>query len=261
MWNRGIVVAAVALVLLLPLKSSAWWVFGPKDTQKEDKVIEAAPVTKEFSIPPLRMTPGLLDTTRVVEGRCAETYGGLADALAVILGGDITPSMEFSTIRISGETGRAGKNFYCFYDSSSEGDTILNATSTFPTNRPMYLCRYGLTIEDSRNMNCVIPSDVIEKVDAAKAQLTSVGWSDELALTDKIDANQEGDAYYEGWSYIFPYVDDVPYLQFFRFGSSGDILLLRALVGYEKMVQFMTSPAHYMLCIPDNIDSFADRCR
>ncbi len=220
---------------------------------RQVKTIKAADVPArkpvQVKIPALTGTAPLIDVNKVTAGHCAAAYNGISSALASAP----SPSVIFRNVGIVGETGSVNQEFKCFFEGAAPA--VEDAFSVSSLGEEMAKCRYGF--RDSRwNRACIHPQDIRDKMDVVKEQLWSRGWTDASAINPGVEANQAGGLFYGGFTSIAA----VPYIEFGRF-ISGDVMLIRALAGFEIADQFMRSGSNYMMCVADDIVSFANRCR
>ena len=226
------------------------------------------------------------DSNEETAAHCATAYQEIANALAAAP----SPSLTFFNSGVSEEMGSFRQKFECFFEGVAP--TIENSMEARTGAEELSKCRDGLRDADW-NRNCVHPQDIRPKMNEVKAELAAAGWNDSIAVNPTLPHNQV-DSLMSG---AFEDIDIVPYIVFYRTrmdgdivlptGTTGDLMLLRALAGFEDADKFFRAelppPAehpdrhpiiHYMTCVaaeyvnpdhPDlkytNITDFADACR
>lgn len=216
-------------------------------TMKTADVPARKPV--QVKIPALTGTAPLIDVNKVTAGHCAAAYDEISSAMASAP----SPSVIFRNVGVMGETGSVIQGFKCFFEGAAPA--VEDAFAVSSLGEEMAKCRYGF--RDSRwNRACMHPQDIRDKMDVVKEQLWSRGWTDVSAVNPSLEANQAGGLYYGAFANIAA----VPYIEFGRY-INGDVMLLRAIAGFEIADQFRRSGSHYMMCVADDISSFANRCR
>ncbi len=194
------------------------------------------------------------DENAATAAYCAAAYQEMANAVSRDSNKAI---IRFWHVGVSGETGRISQELFCYLPDASEAidnSTLIRDSRGYPTNLGSCIDGYK---DSGWRSSCFDPRRIVDLKNEKKEALRNAGWNDSKAIDRNDTNNQPTSLNYGGFTYLS---SEVPYILFDRF-NSGDVMLLRAIAGYENIMTLMYSGERTWTCIASNVGDFANRCR